>query len=129
MLAFGIVFFIWLLVITELRSRAAEVRAVTLFKWGSDVAIIEGDPKDEEKASVSTTTAKCRGASEAVEKVLAEQPKMADMFSWRHLDYTIPIPGGERRRLLNDVSGFVVLFLYMYHSLLSLVNKNDFCVY
>jgi len=40
-------------------------------------------------------------------KALAEHPPMTDVFSWQHLQYTVPISKGEHRRLLDDVSGFV----------------------
>ena len=36
------------------------------------------------------------------------QPKMADIFSWSHVRYTIPIGNHEHRILLDDVSGYVV---------------------
>ena len=35
-----------------------------------------------------------------------EHPKMTKTFSWRHLNYAVSV-SGERRLLLNDVSGFV----------------------
>lgn len=33
---------------------------------------------------------------------------MTDTFSWDGLNYTVPIGHGEERKLLNDVSGYVV---------------------
>ena len=30
-----------------------------------------------------------------------------DIFSWQHVDYTVPIAGHEDRKLLSDVSGYV----------------------
>ena len=36
----------------------------------------------------------------------AKAPVMADVFSWQHLNYTVPVAGGTRQ-LLNDVSGYV----------------------
>jgi ATP-binding cassette, subfamily G (WHITE), member 2, SNQ2 len=39
---------------------------------------------------------------------MAAQPKMTDVFSWQHIEYTVPISSGEHRRLLDDVSGYVV---------------------
>ena len=33
---------------------------------------------------------------------------MTDTFSWEGLKYTVPISGGEEKKLLNDVSGYVV---------------------
>ena len=39
-------------------------------------------------------------------QAMNEQPKMAKTFSWRHLNYAVSV-SGERRLLLDDVSGFV----------------------
>lgn len=40
-------------------------------------------------------------------QALAEAPAMTDVFSWRHVDYVVPIGKGEHKRLLDDVSGYV----------------------
>lgn len=106
MVAFGVAFLAWLLIVTELNSKVAEVRSVILFKRGSKKAAPIAKV-DEEKAG-SPVTGVFQDAPEAAEEVLKEQPKMTDVFSWRNLDYTVPIAGGEKRRLLNDVSGYVV---------------------
>jgi len=45
---------------------------------------------------------------ENVEKALVTVEKVADTFSWEGLNYTVPIGGGAERRLLNDISGYVV---------------------
>jgi ATP-binding cassette subfamily G (WHITE) protein 2 (SNQ2) len=42
------------------------------------------------------------------EKALAAAEKMTDTFSWENLNYKVPITGGGERKLLNDVSGYVV---------------------
>lgn len=39
--------------------------------------------------------------------VAQEVPESKDVFSWQHLDYTVPIPGADDRLLLSDVSGYV----------------------
>jgi ATP-binding cassette subfamily G (WHITE) protein 2 (SNQ2) len=36
------------------------------------------------------------------------QPRMRDVFSWQNVEYTVTLPSGEQRRLLDGVSGFVV---------------------
>ena len=33
--------------------------------------------------------------------------RMMDIFSWQHINYTVPIAKGGSRQLLSDVSGFV----------------------
>lgn len=106
MIAFGVAFLAWLLIVTELNSKVAEVRAVVLFKRGGKKAAHDSKV-DEEKAG-SPVGGAFKDSPEAAEKVLAEQPKMTDVFSWRHLNYTVPIAGGTKRQLLNDVSGYVV---------------------
>ena len=42
------------------------------------------------------------------EQALAAQPKMCDIFSWQDIEYTVTLPHGEQRRLLDAVSGYVV---------------------
>jgi ATP-binding cassette subfamily G (WHITE) protein 2 (SNQ2) len=42
------------------------------------------------------------------EKALATAERMTNTFSWQGLNYTVPVSDGEERRLLNDVSGYVV---------------------
>jgi len=39
---------------------------------------------------------------------LVTAEKMADTFSWEGLNYKVPIGGGAERKLLNDVSGYVI---------------------
>ena len=39
---------------------------------------------------------------------MATAEKMTDTFSWEGLNYTVPIGGGGGRKLLNDISGYVV---------------------
>lgn len=32
---------------------------------------------------------------------------MTDVFSWQHVQYVVPVGGGQHKRLLDDVSGYV----------------------
>lgn len=34
-------------------------------------------------------------------------PVMTDVFSWQHLNYTVTMPDGSERMLLDDISGYV----------------------
>lgn len=36
------------------------------------------------------------------------QPGVDNVFSWQHINYTMPMPGNEARKLLSDVSGYVI---------------------
>lgn len=46
--------------------------------------------------------------SKEVQSSLEESLKTTDIMSWVHLTYHVSVGGGERRRLLNDVTGWVV---------------------
>jgi ATP-binding cassette subfamily G (WHITE) protein 2 (SNQ2) len=96
---------------------------VTLFKHGSQAAVVQeagaAVGSDEEKAAVQENKASgadgVPGGDKSVkqqkkeeEEALAAQPKMHDVFSWQHLNYTVPVGHGETRQLLDDVSGYVV---------------------
>jgi len=49
-----------------------------------------------------------RGDNANAKKALVTAEKMTDIFSWEGLNYKVPIGGGAERKLLNDVSGYVV---------------------
>jgi len=77
---------------------------VTLFKQGSRTAEVVDESIDEEKAAHAEAAGR---VSTDVSPVALEKPSATDIFTWRHLEYTVPISGGEQRRLLDDVSGYV----------------------
>lgn len=43
----------------------------------------------------------------SLKRKMTVAPVMTDVFSWQHLEYTVPLADGTQRRLLDDVSGFV----------------------
>ncbi|KAI0035475.1 ABC-2 type transporter-domain-containing protein [Vararia minispora EC-137] len=104
-LAFGIAFTIVLLIFTEFNTAASTEFSVMLFKRGSMITAPEDarDGTDAEKGPVSPVIP--RPAEE--EGALREAEKMNDVFTWRHLEYEVPVGHGEMRRLLDDVSGYV----------------------
>lgn len=90
---------------------------MVLFKRGSNADIIKdasaavGDDEEKRTADANPETAvsrteKARNESET-DEALVNQPKMTDVFSWQHVKYTVSIGDGERRQLLDDVSGYV----------------------
>lgn len=116
LVGFGIFFLLTYLSFTELTSGAAEFRSVVQFKRGAkNVPRIADSPQDVENNDggssrgngTQTGESDGRGVQEA-EKSLEKSLKTTDVMSWAHLTYHVSIGGGERRRLLNDISGWVV---------------------
>ncbi|TFY79980.1 hypothetical protein EWM64_g4032 [Hericium alpestre] len=109
LIAFLTVFFIVLFVSSELNTSVAGSTTAMLFKRGAKVAGLEEPSSgDEEKgprdSDVTGPTVRSKTVSASKEKTA-----MKDVFTWRHLNYTVPVGGEEKeRKLLNDVSGFVV---------------------
>lgn len=65
---------------------------------------------DEEKAAVTAGNSinDLHDDGAKAGKALASAEKMTDTFSWEGLNYTVPIDGGAERKLLNNISGYVV---------------------
>ena len=45
--------------------------------------------------------------ADELEKALAHSGGQREVFSWQHVDYTIPLSGGVSRKLLDNVQGYV----------------------
>ncbi len=107
-LAFGVAFIFALLVFSEYNTALSTDTSVVLFKRGSKAAgsLAKGD--DEEKNEKSKVGAQDIALSKEVESKdqLAKAEEMTDVFSWQHLNYTVPVKEGTRQ-LLDDVSGYV----------------------
>jgi ABC-type transport system involved in cytochrome bd biosynthesis fused ATPase/permease subunit len=108
--AFGIGFFVLLLIAAEYNTNSAFDTAMTLFKQGTHAVEVIATPEDEEKSSklsihppsLDARTPRTAGAPAPS----LEKPATNDVFTWQHLQYIVPVSGGERR-LLDDVSGYV----------------------
>lgn len=100
------------MIFTEFNSGETGQGSTILFKPGSKAHVLKqadaavGD--DEEKVQVATGPPSTAGTEDSNEKnqAMHEQPKMTNTFSWRHLNYAVSV-SGDRRLLLDDVSGFV----------------------
>ncbi|KAL1743665.1 ABC-2 type transporter-domain-containing protein [Schizophyllum fasciatum] len=108
-IAFGVAFTSAYFIFTELNTKSNASSSVTLFKRGSKAAkeLVETSPADEEKAAEEKPVAGGNEVDPEAEKALEETPAMTDVFSFHHINYTVPIEGHQERRLLHDVSGFV----------------------
>lgn len=74
------------------------------FKRGATTPPLTHDLTDEEKGPSSEKTT---SGHDDIEEIPLDTPAMKDVFTWQHLDYTVPVGGGQMRRLLDDVSGYV----------------------
>ena len=116
LVAFGAFFLITYLSMTELNSGTAEFRSVVEFKRGTkQVPKVTASPRDVENGgrgggdTATPTQGEGRKEEHAkeAESSLEESLKTTDIMSWAHLTYHVNADG-ERRRLLNDVTGWVV---------------------
>ena len=117
LVAFGVFFLTTYLSMTELNSGGAESRSIVEFKRGTkNVPKVTASPRDVENSSRSSGDAatstqeeekRAQSVKEA-ENSLGESLKTIDIMSWTHLTYHVDASGGEKRRLLNDVTGWVV---------------------
>ncbi|KAF8997054.1 pleiotropic drug resistance ABC transporter [Cyathus striatus] len=101
-IAFGVGFLAILLLFTEFNTSTAAESAVVAFKRGSKPPVLKSHNDEEEVNEKSP--APFDGSEKA--SIDAAQP-MTDIFSWQHLNYTVPIQGLPDRLLLSDVSGYV----------------------
>ena len=98
------------LIITEFKSKLAETRSVLTFKRGA-AQIQTSRPRSDDvetAAPAANAVNDLLPDEEKAEKALATAEKMTDTFSWEGLNYKVPISGGGDRKLLSDVSGYVV---------------------
>jgi ATP-binding cassette, subfamily G (WHITE), member 2, SNQ2 len=108
-IAFGLALFAGLLIFTEFSTSAINKRAIVLFKQGSGPATLTSSGSSDEEALKLDRMDTIEETNQIMktEKQSATPSTVTDVFSWNHIDYTIPMPGGEERKLLSDVSGCV----------------------
>ncbi|KAJ8595721.1 hypothetical protein M405DRAFT_806639 [Rhizopogon salebrosus TDB-379] len=100
--AFGVGFLLMLLFATEFNTGSAFDSAVTLFKQGPRSVGPASVRRDEEKARPPREGGYKKGNAFG-----EETPAPPDIFTWHHVHYVVPISGGQERRLLENVSGYV----------------------
>jgi ATP-binding cassette subfamily G (WHITE) protein 2 (SNQ2) len=118
MIAFFIGFLAAYLIITEFKSKIAETRSVVTFKRGAKRVRTSAPKPNDIETGVTTAEnsvedlreddEKAKKVLRATEKALSTIENAADTFSWEGLNYTVPVNGGAKRKLLNDISGYVV---------------------
>ncbi|TFK38228.1 pleiotropic drug resistance ABC transporter [Crucibulum laeve] len=103
--AFGVAFLAGQFLLTEYSNGSGVNTSNVLFKRGAKGAPVNNEKSDEESVDAGTAEDASTDA-QAVEKALTAHHRMTDIFSWQHIQYTVPVSDGERR-LLDDVSGYV----------------------
>ncbi|KAF8734087.1 ABC transporter, partial [Rhizoctonia solani] len=107
-IAFWVAFVAWFLAGTERAGHASGGATQLVFKQNAKIPSIgsSSSGKDTEKGSVSpdVVAEKKRVDEQAAQNKLV---KANAVFSWHHLNYEIDAGGGKKRRLLDDISGFV----------------------
>lgn len=94
---------------TERGHGASRGATQLVFKRGAKTPDAILSSRDEEKGS--STPFSNGDMSREVQKVDSTKfdlPTSRGVFSWHHMKYDITLPGGQTRRLLDDVSGYVV---------------------
>ncbi|KAG6900276.1 hypothetical protein C0993_000464 [Termitomyces sp. T159_Od127] len=105
LMAFAAGFMGFLLLFSEFNTSMANESSVIMFKQGSKSVTQADEADDEEALHEKFTPALNDGTTEKEE--IAGAPAMTDIFSWQHINYTVPISGSEDRKLLSDVTGYV----------------------
>ena len=117
LVAFCVFFLFTYLSLTEITSGTAEFRSVVEFKRGAKSApkaatsprdVENNDGGDGDIAAATRVQGTDENQVKEAEKSLEKSLKTTDIMSWAHITYHVSVGGGERRRLLNDISGWVV---------------------
>lgn len=106
-IAFGMFFVSLYLIFSQINTGSSSDSAVTLFKRGSKADVVKDAEKEVKSDEEKQKTPAGSVTGDAEKQAVAATPAMSDLFSWHHLQYTVPVGGGKTRRLLDDVSGYV----------------------
>lgn len=97
MCAFGVAFGTALFFFTEINTKTSGYSAVVLFKRGTKIDTPDPESEKQDRDANSSATAS-----------ISQYLKSNDVFTFSHVSYTIPVGKNEMKRLLEDVSGYVV---------------------
>jgi ATP-binding cassette subfamily G (WHITE) protein 2 (SNQ2) len=106
LIAFGVGFLSALLIFTEAHTSIAHENSIVVFRRGSKRTSFV---KDSETGTVNEKEPVLARDKKAEEDAIATGKPMTDIFSWKHLGYTVSIPGEDNRKLLDNVSGYVAI--------------------
>ncbi|KAJ7599841.1 CDR ABC transporter-domain-containing protein [Mycena floridula] len=95
-----------LLVFTEIKTVSSSQTSIVQFLKRSDAKRKDTELNDEEALPEKLPVTP--GADRVEPLFKEDSPVTTDIFTWQNVSYTVPIPGGQTRKLLSDVSGYVV---------------------
>lgn len=103
---------VWFLCLTERGHGKSGGASQLIFKRGANISQVKEASQDEEKGSSASSFTRDAGLTRGGQKGENDNAKhvlpiQRGLFSWHHLNYDIVLHGGETRRLLDDVSGYV----------------------
>lgn len=104
--AFAVAFIFGLLAFSEFNTTSASETAVILFKRGTKSYIVQEGSSSNDEEKVQEMAFTMPADHPAPTSSALGKPAVTDIFSWQHIQYTVPVPDGQRR-LLDDVSGYV----------------------
>ncbi|KAG6860184.1 hypothetical protein C0995_014729 [Termitomyces sp. Mi166 len=107
LMAFAVGFICFLLLFSEFNTSMANESSVVLFKQGSKSNAQAAEVGDEEALHNDKFISVSHDSAADAKEETDEVPAMTDTFSWQHINYTVPVSGGEDRKLLSDVTGYV----------------------
>ena len=83
---------------------------VTFKRGTKQIQSSDSQVDDEEKVAVTARNSvdDLHDDNKNAEKAMASAEKVSDTFSWEGLNYKVPMGGGAERKLLNNISGYVV---------------------
>lgn len=109
----GILFVFWggflcfFLLMTERKSHVSARSATQQLVFKRDVKLVQEPQEDSETGPLSRNGGS-GSSSPTVGGVSDALPPSKCIFSWHHLNYDVQLSFGKYRRLLNDVSGYVI---------------------
>lgn len=109
MSGFAIGFFILFNIFTEWNTIPADQRTATRFKRGCSTLPASSTKKDDEERQSSNVQDMVELSRSPSTPDFSEKKPivMSETFTWQHVSYTVPIGGGQAKKLLDDISGYV----------------------
>ncbi|KIK61032.1 hypothetical protein GYMLUDRAFT_166677 [Collybiopsis luxurians FD-317 M1] len=105
LIGFAAAFLTVLFIFSEFNTTLSGDSTRVLFKRGSKAPVVTSNNNDEEKGAAAEPepVQEKEVAQEAAQAAVT----MTEIFSWKGINYVVPVADGHRK-LLDDVSGFVV---------------------